>query len=385
MKKKVFILINTLGTGGAERVVSLLVANWKDRYDITLVLLTDLIEYDLPKNISIICLNQPFMGNGFLTTLKLPLLAWRYKNLCKKNGAQVSLSFLKRPNYINCLGKLMGNKAKIIISERSYFSEFLKINSPLQRILSKFLTKKLYPLSDKIIVNSKLIQSDLETNFNLHSQYSVINNPMNLALMEQLSREEVNFPAGGTFNFIHVGAFRKEKNHKNLVEAFSKIKHLNVRLFLLGHRFLEKELKAKVKEMQLESQVVFLGFDTNPFKYFSKCDCFVLPSDFEGFPNSLVEAMAGGLPVISTDCRSGPREILAPGTDPEANVTDHIEIAEFGILVPVKNPKLLAEAMELMVKDKALHDLLGQKARIRSADFESGKIIEQFVTVIETV
>src|SRR5258705_5446764 len=117
MRKKIFILINTLATGGAERVVSLLIHNWKNRYDITLVLLTDLIEYDLPKNISIICLEQPFRANGFLTTFKIPLLAWRYKNLCWKTKADVSLSFLKRPNYINCLSKLLCIKARIIISE----------------------------------------------------------------------------------------------------------------------------------------------------------------------------------------------------------------------------------------------------------------------------
>jgi len=382
MRKKIFILINTLGTGGAERVVSLLIHNWKGRYDITLVLLTDLIEYDLPKNISIVCLNQPFRANGFLTTIKLPLLAWRYKNLCRKNNADVSLSFLKRPNYINCLSKLYGNKAKIIISERSYFSEFLKTLSPLQKKLSIFLTTKLYPHADLIITNSQLIKIDLEKNFNIHSQYRVIHNPMNLALMNRLSKVEVDFPFDSSFNFINVGAFRKEKNQETLIEAFNKIKHLNVRLFFLGHRFLKEHLKAKVKEMQLESQIIFLGFDTNPFKYFSKSDCFVLSSDFEGFPNALVEAMACGLPVISTDCRSGPREILAPLTNPEVNIKYHIEIAKYGILVPVKNAQLLAEAMELMVKDKELHERMKQKAKERSMDFECGKIIREFAEAI---
>jgi N-acetylgalactosamine-N,N'-diacetylbacillosaminyl-diphospho-undecaprenol 4-alpha-N-acetylgalactosaminyltransferase len=382
MRKKVFILITTLGTGGAERVVSLLIHNWKKRYDITLVLITDLIEYDLPKNISIVCLKQPFRANGFLTTFKIPLLAWRYKNLCGKNKADISLSFLKRPNYINCLSKLLGNKAKIIISERSYFSEFLKTLPTLQKKLSIFLTKKLYPHADLIITNSQIMRIDLEKNFNVHSQYRVIHNPMNLALMERLSKVEVDFPVKETFNFINVGAFRKEKNQENLIEAFNKIKHLNVRFFFLGNRFLEEYLKSKVKEMKLESQIIFLGFDINPFKYFSKSDCFVLSSDFEGFPNALVEAMTCGLPVISTDCRSGPREILAPDTDAEVNIKDHIEIAQYGILVPVKNVRLLAEAMELIVKNKELYERLKQKAKERSLDFESGKIIEEFAKAI---
>ena len=382
MKKKIFILINTLGTGGAERVVSLLIHNWAASYDITLVLLTDLIEYDLPKNISIVCLKQPFRENGFLTAIKLPSLAWRYKNLCRKNGADVSLSFLKRPNYINCLSKIMGNNSKIIICERSYFSELLKTFSPLQRKLSIFLTKKLYPYADVIIVNSQLMKTDLEKNFNIHAQYRVIHNPMNLALMERLSKAEIDFPLSSSFNFINVGAFRREKNQENLIEAFNKIRHLNVKLFFLGHRFLKEYLKLKVKEMQLESQIIFLGFDTNPFKYFSKSDCFVLSSDFEGFPNALVEAMTCGLPVISTDCRSGPREILAPETNPGINIKDEIEIAAYGILVPVKNAQLLAEAMELIVKDKELHERMKQKAKERSMDFESGKIIREFAEAI---
>ena len=92
--------------------------------------------------------------------------------------------------------------------------------------------------------------------------------------------------------------------------------------------------------------------------------------------------MACPIPVISTDCRSGPREILAPGTDPSVNITHNIETAEYGILVPVKNAQLLAEAMELMVKDKELHERMKQKAKVRSADFESGKIIDQFAKAI---
>ena len=385
MRKKIFILINTLGTGGAERVVSLLIQKWEYRFDVTLVLLTDLIEYDLPKNITIICLNQPFKANGLFTTIKLPFLAWRYKKLCKKNNADISLSFLKRPNYINCFSKLFGNKAKIILGECSYFSGFLQSLPPIQRKISILLTKKLYPVADKIITNSHLMKTDLVKNFNIHSKYYVIHNPMNISWMEKLSKLEVNIPDSPAFTFINVGAFRKEKNQANLIEAFNKIKHLNARLFLLGHRFLKEQLKAKVKELHLESQIIFLEFDTNPFKYLSKCDCFVLSSNFEGFPNALQEAMVCGLSVISTDCLSGPREILAPDTDPAATVKDHIEIAEYGILVPVKNSNLLAEAMELIVTDKELQAKLKQKARERSLDFESGKIIEQYAAAIESV
>lgn len=382
-KKKVFILINTLGTGGAERVVSLLIQHWKNRYDITLVLLTNLIEYELPENIRIIHLNQPFIENGFVTLAKLPWVAWKYKNICNKGKADVSFSFLKRPNYISAMSKGMGNHAKIIISERSYFSEQLKLSSPLQQKISIYLTKKYYPRADKIITNSEIMKIDLQTNFDIRGSYEVIPNPMNVRFMEKMSKVEVDFPESDQFTFIHVGAFRVQKNQKALILAFDQIKHLHVRLILLGHRYLKEELKALVKEMNLDSQITFLDFDTNPFKYFPKSDCFVLPSLFEGFPNSLVEAMSCGLPVISTDCKSGPREILAPDTDPAFSLSENMEIAEYGILVPVNNIDLLAKAMEKIATDSALHKRMKEKAFTRSLDFDSEKIIEKFNRLVD--
>ena len=382
-KKKVFILINTLGTGGAERVVSLLIQHWQNRYDITLVLLTDLIEYELPENTRIVHLHQPFLENGFITLLKLPWLAWRFKNICNKGKADMSFSFLKRPNYISSMSKGMGNKANIIISERSYFSEQIKLSSPVQQKISVCLTKKYYPKADKIITNSELIKIDLQTNFNIRGSYEVIPNPMDIDFMKSMREVKVNLPESDQFTFIHVGAFRDQKNQRMLILAFDKIKHLNIRLLLLGHRYLKEELKVLVKKMKLDSQITFLNFDTNPFKYLARCDCFVLPSKFEGFPNSLLEAMCCGLSVISTDCKSGPREILAPDTDPAYSLSDNIELAEYGILTPVNNIDLLAKAMEKMATEPAYHQKMKEKAFTRSLDFDSEKIFEMFNRVVD--
>jgi len=254
--------------------------------------------------------------------------------------------------------------------------------SPPKRFIAIHLTRRLYPLAHLIISNSELIKTDLQKNFNIHTNYKVINNPVNLDMISRLSSIDAGIPNDTIFTFISVGLFRQEKNHNLLIDAFSKIVHLPVRLVLLGKGNMEETIKNKVRTMNLETQIIFLGFDSNPFKYLAKSDCFILSSDFEGFPNCILEAMACSIPVISTDCRSGPREILAPDTDPEVNINDHIEVAKYGILVPIRSVQLLAEAMELMVKDKELHERLKQKAKERSIDFESGKIIREFEKAI---
>jgi N-acetylgalactosamine-N,N'-diacetylbacillosaminyl-diphospho-undecaprenol 4-alpha-N-acetylgalactosaminyltransferase len=378
MRKKVFIFINALHAGGAEREVSLLLQKLQYTHDTTLVLFTNIIEYSLPENQKIISLDQPLSENGILTILKLPILAWRYKRYCKKNKVDISFSFLKRTNYVNCLSRLFGNKAKIILSELAYLSEYLKLMTPAERFVAKYFTKRLYPLAHLVVPNAEMIKIDLEKNFNIHTNYTVINSPVDLNMINQLSKIEVDISGKNVFTFINVAGFRPQKNHELLIEAFNKVRHLPVRLLLLGKGALEETIRNKVNAMDLGSLVIFLGFDSNPFKYLAKSDCFVLSSDFEGFPNCLLESMACAVPIISTDCLSGPREILAPNTDLTTSLTDHVEIAEYGIMVPVNNAQLLADAIALMATDKKLHEEMKTKALLRAKDYDIEKVIDQF-------
>ncbi len=382
MRKKISIFINSVAAGGAERVVSLLLNYLKNDFDIYLVLLNNNIDYDLPEAQKIFCLNQPANENGLLKLIKLPILAIRYKRFCKKNNIETSLSFLKRANYINCLSRLYGLRCTIIISERTYLSNYLKFIGKTGRLTGKILTKKLYPKADLIIPNSSLIQTDLEKNFNIHTKFTVINNPVNLKVIQRLSAENVDTSLFETFTFISVGGFRAEKNYGLLIDAFDKIKDLNCKLVLIGKGEEEIKLKKKAGQMGLESTVHFLRFDTNPYKYLSKANCFVLSSDFEGFPNSIQEALACSLPVISTDCQSGPREILAPETDVHNILKSDIEIAKYGILVPVNNAELLSQAMRLIYTNSHLRNTLHTNAYERAKDFDITRIVDQFKKIL---
>lgn len=378
MRKKISIFINSIAAGGAERVVSILLTELQNEFDIQLVLLSSYIEYRLPHNQKIIFLNQKHDGNGLVKLLKLPLLARRYKNICEKNNIDISLSFLKRANYINCMSKLMGLKCKIIISERTLFSEYLKFVGTSERFLGKKLTRFLYPKADIIIPNSLLIQADLITNFNVRTKYQVIYNPVNLSIINNDSIKDVDPSLFRNFTFISVGRLSAEKNYELLIDAFEKIKHLNCNLLFIGKGKEENNLKNKVIILQLQSKIHFQGFESNPYKYLSKANCFVLSSNFEGFPNSIQEALACKLPVVSTDCKSGPREILAPDTDVDKNLKNEMEICKYGILVPKNNIDLLAQAMKLIYTDSNLRNNLQAKAFERAKDFDSAKIANQF-------
>lgn len=382
MRKKISILINSIAAGGAERVVSLLLKELKDDFDIHLVLLSNTIEYDLPADQKIFYLHQSPGEKGLLKIIKLPFLARRYKKICEKNNIEISLSFLKRANYINCLSRVFGLRSKIIISERTYLSNYLNFVGGTARISGKYLTKKLYPKADLIIANSSLIKTDLQQNFNINTDSIVIYNPVNLVSIQMQGSENVEPSLFKIFTFISVGGFRREKNYDLLVNAFDKIKDLNCTLLLIGKGEEELKLKRKVTEMGLASRIHFPGFDKNPYKYLSKADCFVLSSDFEGFPNSVQEALACDLPVISTDCRSGPREILAPETDLNKNLRDEYEIGEYGILVPENNVEILAAAMRLIFINIDLRHKLKTKARERAKDFDVTRIAEQFKTIL---
>jgi N-acetylgalactosamine-N,N'-diacetylbacillosaminyl-diphospho-undecaprenol 4-alpha-N-acetylgalactosaminyltransferase len=128
----------------------------------------------------------------------------------------------------------------------------------------------------------------------------------------------------------------------------------------------------------MNDRVIFCGFDNNPFKYVQRSDCFVLSSDVEGFPNVLIEALACGKSVISTDCSSGPRELLAPATDLHHRAINNYEIGEYGILTPVNDIAALAAAMKKMYESANLRKQFEQKGPGRAEQFDVNEIKQYF-------
>lgn len=377
--KKVAILISSLDKGGAERVVSILLEELI-KYDIktTLVLMDSTIKYQLLSSQKIIFLDsKDIKQNSFIKLLKLPYLALKYKKFCLDNDIETSISFMNRPNYINILAKLFGSCVKTVISERIVSSNEYATSSIKDRI-SVQLIKCLYPQADLILPNSLGIKYDLIKNFSIkENKIKVINNPIDVEKTIELSKEDIDFQ-NNKFTFITIGRLHPQKNHKLLIEAMEEI---DARLYIIGDGILREELSSMIKKLKLEKKVFLLGEQKNPFKYLSKADCFVFGSNYEGFPNVLLEALACGLPVISTDCKSGPREILAPELN-ENEALDGVEYGKYGVLVKQKSLKDMRTAMKTMINDKSLMENYKLKSYNRANMYDVSVIIKKFIEII---
>ena len=263
--------------------------------------------------------------------------------------------------------------------ERTHQTTVLSFSSRLNRAISKMLVKFAYKRADLVLANSYSMKADLVENLKIKTPIRVIHNPINLAYIKEKAQEDLPFLLDKEiFYFISVGGFRKEKNYGLLIDAFFRLKQLPVHLLMVGAGAQEIYLKKKVQALGLTQKITFCGFDSNPYKYIKKSDCFVLSSYVEGFPNVLLETLACEKPIISTDCRSGPREILAPGTDIHHEAGTKYEIVTHGILTPTNDVVILAAAMKRIFEDRVLREQLTATALRRAENFDVEEIKQYF-------
>ena len=397
LKDNIYILINSLSGGGAERQVSLL----SKKIGISkIILLNNVVMYETEISRDILSNLKP--SRSITETFKIPFYVFKLLKLLKnKNKPKIIISFLVRSNLINIIvGKILGYK--VIISERNTPSQIYKNG------LSYYygnLIKYCYPFADKIIVNSYGIQSDLVKNYDINiEKIEVIHNAIDIQRIDSLKIESIEDRFKTFFDendiLINVGSLTKQKGQIYLVKILNKLKieGKKYKLVIIGSGHLKNnlikaavDLKLNVYDSTLDHgfvknkiDILFLNYQDNPYKYINLSKIFLFPSLWEGFPNVLLEAMACKKPIISSDCMSGPKEILTSNFGDLWGV-NFAKFAEFGILLPLpKNETvdLWVQVINTLFNDDVMmrgYSKLGYK---RVYSFDKAKIAKQWIDMI---
>ena len=232
------------------------------------------------------------------------------------------------------------------------------INASLKNQLMKAVEARLLPHSDAIVTNSDGSSEDLIRSVpRAAPRVRTIHNPVVWPGLAAEAAEPLQHPwfhDGGAPIILSVGRLVPHKDHATLIRAFVAIaKERAHRLVVLGEGPERRNLHKLALELKIAHRVDFPGFHSNPFAFMAKSRLFVLSSTFEGMPNVLIQAMACGTPVVSTDCPSGPREVLEDG--------------KWGELVPVGDAEKLAEAMKSCLDSPQAPEKLIARAHTFSA------------------
>lgn len=340
MKPTIVFMINSLTGGGAERIMARLIAHSQARArdcDLHLVLLDDEPQaYKLPGWIKLHCLDA--RGSLLKSVVAgIPLL--------RRLRPAVCLSFLTRANIVNTLAaKALSYPA--IISERVNPSSHHPAN--LSGATARWLTRALYPRAHAVICPSQGIADDLVAHFGVaDARITVIANPVDAVALREASQAPASPPTARAY-LVTMGRLVENKNIAMLLRALAASRCL-LDLVIVGDGPLRGYLERLATMPGLQARVHFTGFVANPFPLVRNARAYLSSSNAEGFPNSLVEAMALGVPVIATNCRSGPSEILdgRPALEIEG-----VHRADYGVLIPVDDAGSMAAALDLMMQDE---------------------------------
>ncbi len=376
------ILINSLGSGGAERAVTVLLEEFnRIGLPVILICLEKNVFFSPSPEIPTVFISG---SNRFLPRwlkpLELIVHAIKLKSYVNRNDIRLVQSHLYWANYINVLAKLIGSKHRAHIVNAGQASFYRK--NGLKGRLSILLIRLLYSRADRIVAKSEGMRKDLESMLHSSNRIKVIYNPYNLAKIVEKAHEEVTEEdfANNRKVLISVGRLIPLKRQSDILLAFSHLtkKNRDLRLVFLGDGPERDRLKQVCVELEISERVTFLGNVKNPYKYMARSYCLVSASESEGFPNVLVEAIACNCPVISSDCASGPREILARGTEPTYHLSRGLRVEEAGILFAVGDVQAMIEGIEILLKQENLREQLVTNGGRRIQEFHINNIGEQY-------
>ena len=352
--KKVAILLPSLKFGGAERVSLNLAKEMKlQGISVEILLMSKEGEFlkEAESNFTVVDLRCN-------RTYKLP---WQLIKYTFNNRPDVIISNFLKLSLCACIARVFSPSTKLLLWEHAPPS----MTSLFSLCIYSLSATIFYQLSTKIVAVSSGVGSDIAScTLGLKRKILAIYNPIippDFGLLNDALGKQKNLN-----KIICLGRLEPEKNPALLIEAFALIpEHFNATLLMIGDGSQRNQLESLSIKLGINNKVNFLGFVANPYLLLMNADLLVLPSNFEGFGNVIVEAMYCGLPVVSTDCPYGPREILMN--------------EKYGSLVPTNDKKAMATAIE--------YELINRRSpeaqKIGAQRFLPNVIVNQFLDLVK--
>jgi len=360
----VAVYLHTLYNGGVERVMFNLIQGFLDR-GIAVDLVLDFLIFSPYEKLLPVGARLVNLGVTGSTQRVTKLVGY-----LRKERPDAMLSATHFGNEVACVAvRLAGSGTRLILSEHTNLSSDIRDSSGrARRMLLPLTTRWMYPMADAVVAVSDGVAEDMCRVSGLARKYvQTVYNPIDFKGLAAAAKEPLDeawFAEGEPPVILAIGRLEVQKNFPNLLRAFAEVRRSTpARLLILGEGSERERLTAMVAEMGLGEDVALPGFVANPAAYMARSAVFAMSSSWEGMPVALIEALTLGVPVVSTDCPSGPAEILDKGT--------------YGELVPMDDSPALAGAI--------LKVLGGEKkpsAMEWLAQFDSDLITERYLELM---
>jgi len=403
----IVMLIPNLGFGGAQRVFHDHAVLLGEEHSVTEVVFNRDNGHAFPTGNRLISLDVPG-GGGLVAKLTHFLSRVRRLTAIKRRlRPAVTISHLEGADYVNLLAGGGGKRLLCIHGSKRHDAN---IRGLLGAIRLRLLIPLLYNRADRIVTVSKEIEEELVALGVRPGLIGTIHNFFDRAAIRERSMAPLTGDERSLFDgppvLVTSGRLAQQKNQAPLIAVFAElVKRTPARLLIFGDGELRQPLVQQARGLGLrvydgtggasvadDHDVTFLGFQDNPFRLQRHAQLFLLPSAWEGFPMVLGEAMACGLPIVSADCPTGPREFLAPATIGHAvRPLRRAEAGEYGLLLPIpaeRDPasiQVWVDTLERLLGDERERRRMAERSLVRAGDFTRDKVGAQWRAAVAEV